>query len=193
VIDTVNNIRDLMEFYRITGDRRYLAPIPDAFDWLEASDLTGSLPDGASHAYFYEIGTNRPLWSHRSGTSIDDGRYWVDYDITDYYPYGVPLKLAPTVAALKTEYGRTAALGPDEVREEYRRTKEAEAVHAAPDPKRVREVIAGLDARGAWVTDVSIPHYFTDALKETRDVIRGISIRTTVDNMRILIDCLRED
>ena len=122
---TVGNIRHLMRFYRITGDRRYLRAIPDAIAWLEDCALPpGHSDQGHTHAQFVEVGTNRPLYAHREGTSIEDGRYWVDYEPRNFPGhYGMQLRI--DVVALKNEYERVFALIPEEATAEYRAEKEA--------------------------------------------------------------------
>jgi PelA/Pel-15E family pectate lyase len=77
---TAANIRQLMNFYRLTGDTKFLARIPEALDWLESLRLP---PDparrGRDFPTFIEIGTNRPLYVHRRGSNVVNGAYYVDY------------------------------------------------------------------------------------------------------------------
>jgi PelA/Pel-15E family pectate lyase len=78
---TAANLELLMRFYRLTGDTRFLARIPEALDWLEALTLppgAASRP-GTTHPTFVEIGTNRPLYVHRRGSNVANGTYFVDY------------------------------------------------------------------------------------------------------------------
>ena len=185
-VQTTSNISDLENFYAITGDRRYLGPIPDAIAWLENSVIASGLPGGNTHAYFYEPGTNKPLWSHREGTNIDNGRYWVDYDITDYYPYGVPLTI--NTGQVRAEFERINRFAPEEAQAEYRAKKQPSIIARSVDPKQVEQIIASLDSRGAWVTDIAISRYFGDAIKEPRDTIRGISIWVFLQNMQTLVN-----
>jgi PelA/Pel-15E family pectate lyase len=74
------NVRQLINFYRLTGERRFLARIPEALDWLESLRLP---PDPARRdrdfPTFIEIGTNRPLYVHRRGSNVVNGAYYVDY------------------------------------------------------------------------------------------------------------------
>ena len=77
---TAANIRQLMNFYRLTGDSKFLARIPEALDWLETLRLP---PDPSRHGRdfptFIEIGTGRPLYVHRRGSNVVNGEYYVDY------------------------------------------------------------------------------------------------------------------
>ena len=45
-----------------------------------------------------------------------------------------------------------------------------------------------MDKREAWITEIGIPHYFGDALKEPPTIIRGIDINVYINNMNILIN-----
>jgi PelA/Pel-15E family pectate lyase len=75
---TASNVEQLMSFYRMTGDRRFLARIPEALDWLE----TVRLPEprqGRAFPTFVEIGTNRPIYVHRRGSNVVNGEYYWDY------------------------------------------------------------------------------------------------------------------
>ena len=71
---TAANVRQLMNFYRMTGDARFLARVPEALDWLESLRLP---PDparrGRDFPTFIELGTNRPLYVHRRGSNVVNG------------------------------------------------------------------------------------------------------------------------
>ena len=78
---TAANVRQLMNFYRLTGEARFLAPIAKALDWLETVKLPeGQERNGRAFPTFIEIGTNRPLYVHRRGSNVVNGAYYVDYD-----------------------------------------------------------------------------------------------------------------
>ena len=187
---TLGCIADLQKFYKITGDRKYLRPIPGALKWLEDAIITEGLPEGKTHAYFYELGTNKALWTHREGTNIDDGRYWTDYDITDYYPYGVPVTL--NIEYYKQEFERIRSLSPEDARAEYEKDSRTKSHVNPADPVEIERLISSLDNRGAWITDVRLPQFFGDAIKEPWDTIRGIDIRVFLKNMQTLIDFLSD-
>jgi len=77
---TAANIKALMSFYRLTGETKFLARIPEALAWLESVKLSDAQVKG-NRAYptFIEIGTNKPLFVHRRGSNIVNGEYYVDY------------------------------------------------------------------------------------------------------------------
>ena len=92
---TAEMIGNLMDFYCWTGDSKFLARIPDAFEFLESIRYSPEeveffgvrLREGQILCpTFVEVGSGKPLYLHRG-----DGKYWVDYDphelITHYRSY----------------------------------------------------------------------------------------------------------
>ncbi|MDR1936309.1 MAG: pectate lyase [Candidatus Accumulibacter sp.] len=91
---TAANIDLLFDYFRLTGDKKYLYGLEDALDWLDSCPLrndqrsiTSSRPDGDpesilgnTHPRVVELGTNRPRFPHRYGTNIWNGAYYFDYD-----------------------------------------------------------------------------------------------------------------
>lgn len=76
---TYANIEQLLSFYRLTGDPKFLARVPEALDWLESVKSPPELnKDGMTYPTFLEIGTNRPLYVHRRGSNVVNGEYYVD-------------------------------------------------------------------------------------------------------------------
>lgn len=124
-------IRTLMNIFRLTGDRRYLAPIPRALAYLKSCRL----PDGQL-ARYYELGTNLPLYMNRR-----DGVYFLthdDHDLPSHYGWKNPT----TVDALEAEYAALAAGRPWAAPSESAEEREAAA----------RKAIADLDAQGRWLS-----------------------------------------
>ncbi len=72
-------IEQLLGFHRLTGEHKYLAAIPAALDWLDAVRLpVAPASEGRTHPTFLEVGTNRPLYLHRTGSNVVNGRYFAD-------------------------------------------------------------------------------------------------------------------
>jgi PelA/Pel-15E family pectate lyase len=78
---TATNLDLLMRFYRLTGDTKFLARVPEALDWLQGITLPAGVATrpGTTHPTFIELGTNKPLYVHRRGSNVVNGRYFVDY------------------------------------------------------------------------------------------------------------------
>jgi len=121
-------IETLLKIHERTGEAKYLAPIPQAIEYLKASRLA----DGRL-ARFYELRTNKPLYMTR--------RYELTYDDRD-----VP-----------THYGWKVTSRLDQLERRYQELKaRRRAASRAPDPTRleskVREIIHQLDDEGRWIS-----------------------------------------
>lgn len=109
---TMDNIRLLQEFTRLTGDRRYLERIPEAIAWLkscrlpaDAAALDPSLA-GKTHPSYVELGTNEPLWVHRYGSNVNNGAYYISKDPRDAMGGGRVID----IARLERDYAAAAAV-----------------------------------------------------------------------------------
>jgi len=199
-IQTIRSIRDLEFFYRATGDRRYLGPIPAALEWLENSVINTDPSKkfyhpffgramAYTHAYYYELGTNRPIFAHRSGTSVEDERFWISYEMEDMYPYGPPYVI--DVKALREEYERVRALSPEEARAEYEESRRKPAETPRVKQEEVENIMKSMDERGAWVTEIVVPDYLNNAIDSPRKHMPGISVRVYLKNMYTLVNYLK--
>lgn len=161
---TAEMISNLMLFYRWTGDSKYLARIPDAFEFLESIKYSAEeveffhqkLQDGQILCpTFVEVGTNKPLYLHRA-----DGKYWVDYDpnniITHYKSYRT-IK----IGQLRAEYEALLKLSPEEVVKDspfigstakQRRFGDyvSKGSGVPSDQERVKQLVDALSAKDYW-------------------------------------------
>lgn len=136
---TIENIGDLIKFYKCTGDRRYLEPIPRALDWLHRAADDTDLDEPYTHTCFYELVTNRPIFIRRTGSTVEDVVFEKVYSPDDEtHPYGVRYRLY--LDAMHKTYARVAAFSTAEARAEF----EKEIVGAGP---RVKAVSGGSDCR----------------------------------------------
>jgi PelA/Pel-15E family pectate lyase len=186
---TVRNIKDLMTFYKITGDSRYLSPIPAAIQWLESSVINTDPQKNFTHATFYQPGSNKPLYAHREGSSIDNGRYWVDH-VQANFPGHYGMLSRVDITSLKEAYERVRSLTPNEALADYEFSLKNKSVAKGADSQEIQDIIMNLDHRGAWLEDLQIPHY-PDVVGHPRRIVRGISTQTFVANMEKLIDYLQ--
>ena len=88
---TVRAVNLLMQYYRLTGDTRFLNGIPAAIDFLEKCALPQDMversgrggyrmPGGILAPRFIDPDTGKPLFVHRSGTNAYNGRYFTNQD-----------------------------------------------------------------------------------------------------------------
>jgi hypothetical protein len=124
-------IETLIKIYHTTGDKKYLEPIPRAFEYLKKSRLS----DGRL-ARYYEMKTNRPLFMKRS-----NGEYSLTYedsDLPDHYGW----KIASRLEAIVAEYQSLVNTGQSLKREPT----------LAESRQNARKIIAALDADGRWIS-----------------------------------------
>lgn len=114
---TATNVGNLLRFHRLTGDPKYLARIPEAIDWLESVHLGQDVLKHANgrgeYPTFLEVGTNRPLYVHRSGSNVVNGHYDVDYEPSNTIAHYSSFR-AIDVAKLRQRYAEAKALAPAE-------------------------------------------------------------------------------
>lgn len=144
---TAANIEKLMDFYRLTGDTKFLARIPEAIAWLESVRLA---PDqvrmkGREFPTFIEIGTNRPLYVHRRGSNIVNGEYYWDY--SPEAPLG--------------HYGAYRSINLEKLKRDYAALK-------ASDPAKMRET-SPLHAKAA----VALPRFWVTGDETGSDLNAG--------------------
>jgi hypothetical protein len=171
-------IRLLMVLHRETGDPKYLEPIPRALAYLRRSVLPPADHatearrrfDGPVMARFYELQTNRPLYITKGtrmdvaglGSRLVDG-YQLSYDDRSVITHYGVLTSGAGLDALEQDYASLLASDPASRRRADRLTG-LSPWSERPRPARsrdalaatARELIASMDARGAWLTEGTI-------------------------------------
>ena len=89
---TVSLLRQMMQYYRLTGDTRFLSGIPAALDFLESQKLPASEeqkwgrpsgdPDAILVPRFIDPDTGIPQYVHRVGSNWYNGHYFTNQDIS---------------------------------------------------------------------------------------------------------------
>lgn len=124
-------IETLMKIYRVTGDKKYLEPIPRALAYLKKSRL----PDGRL-ARYYEMKTNRPLYMTRQ-----NGDYSLTHDDREL-PSHYGWKVASRLEAIAAEFNALSKTG--------KTTKKDPAT--AELRKQASEIVKSLDTDGRWIS-----------------------------------------
>lgn len=161
-------IASLLLIYDETGDKKYLAPIGRALDYLEGS----ALPDGRL-ARFYELQTNKPLYFTR-----DYRLTYSDADVPTHYSFKMPSRLA----RLRKEYEQRVASGPKAVDWQPRPTKGKKPSETTV--ARARDAARSLDQQGRWLE--------AGGMRKTSDakVQRVLTSETFIRNVRSLTEYL---
>jgi hypothetical protein len=220
---TAANIDLLLKFYRLTGDTKFLVTVPEAIEWLESvKSPPGIAPEGRTHPTFVELGTNRPLYVHREGTNVFNGRYYVDADPTDTIGHYSSFRNID-LAGLRRRYEEARALSPAALAKESPLAPGAAkkplpsffAADAAGGASITADtVISSLSADGYWPASLEmnsnpyrgdgpatkVPGNFsttmvgdsTDTSPFRDEKLRGVSTTAYIRNMGVLIRALLE-
>ena len=134
----------LIDIHLLTGEERFLAPIPAAVAWLDRA-RTGP----HEWARFYETGTGRPLY-----TSIDHVP-WLRYTRDDELYAGYAQWGSWAFATRKARWERLQAIGREALiaAETAPLSPEQAAALVAREEDWVREVCAPDGALGLWATE----------------------------------------
>ena len=175
---TQNNILQLFDYFRLTGDRAWLRRVPEAIAWLRSCPLTAQqiaenpLLAGRTHPTFVELGTNRAIFTHRFGSNIRNGAYYFDHDHRDtlsHYSSGRTIDLA----GLQNTYDQLMAMSPTAVAEMVARSPLTPgAPHRLPPYYSVRDLAVTDLFRGARFTPPAVSDAQAAALVDglgTRD------------------------
>lgn len=125
-------MHSLMDVYLITGDTRFLDPVPRALQYYRDS----LLPDGRL-ARFYELETNRPLY------------FTQEYELTyqdDDLPTHYAFKVSSQLDRIARRYERIQS-------EPWKAPVRSVPEVANPSAEDVLSIITAMDERGAWVED----------------------------------------
>jgi PelA/Pel-15E family pectate lyase len=217
---TAFNIEQLLKFYKLTGDTKFLARIPEALDWLDSLKLPPGIatPANRTHPAFVELGTNKPLYVHREGSNVVNGRYFFDYNPKNTIAHYSSFRRID-VDALRKRYAEAKALAPSEALKGsplapgsgLMRLPRFFAVNAASNAT-AQSVIASLNAQGYWIVPLTMTSHAyrgnstakvtagdfsqtyvgddTDTSPYPDDKITGISTVGFIRNMSVLIRSL---
>lgn len=155
----------LLDLYEWTGERKYLAPVPRALNYYQ----TCLRPDG-NLARFYELRTNKPLYFTKDYQLTDS-----DVDVPTHYSFVIPSRLdriRQRLAALEASPPSRFA-PPGGARSVPRLTPALK--------KQAAEVLAALDARGAWVEEGTLASH-----KQGGGVRQVVDSRTFIRNLGVL-------
>ncbi len=180
---TATNIRSMLGFYRLTGDRKFLDRLPEALDWLdEVKTPQALLAPGRTHPTFILEGSNTPVYIHRRGSNIANGEYYADDNPNNLIVHYGSFRNLDT-AGLRRDYDRLAAMPVEEATHgsplkarpgslslpKYFTLQDVDVWDmssparrtAPPESGRAAELVASLNARGYWpslLTTTSNPY-----------------------------------
>ena len=199
VRESIQVLNVLAQFYLITGDPRYLEPVPGCLDWFDRINAESAAARYPRPRY-WEPGTNQPLYVVRIDETTPEGygKYIWTTDPEKTNCEGQPCKgdgePIVDVAWFREHYEIGAALTTAQERREYLDKMLAAQASTPLAEASVADIIAALDSRGAWVTDGNTGHNPDPAMEpEVEERVRGISTRVFVERMSTLIVALGND
>jgi len=114
---TENNLFQLLYFYQLTGDRKYIQRILEAIEWLESLRLPAHLVvDNRSFPTFVEIGTNKPIYIHRQGSNVTNGEYFADHNPSNTISHYRSMRFIH-IDSLRKEYTKLKSMSPEKISE----------------------------------------------------------------------------
>lgn len=196
VRESIGAMTTLARFYLLTGDTRFLTPIPRCLDWFDRINR-----ESAAELYprprYWEPGSNRPIYVVQTEKRTPEGYgvfLWTSdpsRTICDDGPCEGDGSPIVDVAYFREQFDVISKSVTRDDRLTYLGKMLASAARQPKSDESAAEIIAAMDERGAWVTDrirVNEPHAETVAAQHPH--VRGISTKTYVNRMRALIDAL---
>lgn len=170
---TISMIRQMLDYYRLTGDKSYLQGIPRAIQFLESQQLPsewvtqlGRRPLGEGDIFlprFVNPDNGQPIYVHRKGSNVVNGEYYTDTipegTIAHYSSFYVANPAAlrqalreaealdPQVLQRNSPLNKAAMSGP----QDYYYRQPSGMQRRLPMPK-VEDIIASLDSEGRWLS-----------------------------------------
>lgn len=189
VIRESEQILELLEiFYLMTGDRRYLRPIPMCLNWFDRVNRE-SRENNRPAARYYELGTNLPVYVVRTDKTTPQGYgvyLWSNTRAQGNVSAGVQVT---DVEPFRKEYERISKLSKEDAKAEYlQRFKSWEPMPRA-EMSAVTNILGSMDERGAWITDCRVLKLDAgpDGMNSGDfEIIKGYSSGVFVRNLRVL-------
>ena len=194
VIRESEMVLELLEtFYKMTGDRRYLRPIPMCLDWFDRVNRE-SKENNRPAARYYELGTNLPVYVIRTDKTTPQGYgayLWSNTQAQGNVSAGVQVT---NVEPFRREYERLTKLTKEEANAEYQLRFKAWDNLPRADAAAVRTILGSMDTRGAWITDCRVLKLDagSDGMNSGDfEMIKGYSSGVFVRNLRMLTSYIR--
>jgi len=190
---TAEKINAMMDFYRLTGETKFLSRLEEAIDWLESLAMTeeeiaiaGRTPSRTSITVPRNLRptTNKPMYTHRRGSNIATGYYFHNDDPRNTIGHMSSFATV-NIRRLRADLAEVQKL----CREEIKRTSPLLSETPVPlqkfyspttlrysrEDRTVSEIISNLNSDGFWITPLPfisyvykpIPQSLFDAGKRT--------------------------
>lgn len=176
---TYESVKQLMYFYKLTGDSKYLAGIPAALDWLDSLRLPDAGGKTNRHPTFIELGTNKAIYVHRRGSNVVNGTYYWDYEPSRTLGHYSGFRYLD-VAKVRKEYEALKAQSPAEVSKDsplkvkvplpryFTMASDTSDLNMSAAQTDAGKLVGSLNTQGYWPTDLNATSnpYIGDGSKE---------------------------
>ena len=122
---TAEMIGQLIDYYKLTGDPKFLKGIPAAISFIRLEALPDSMARLATHrpmgandiltARYINPSTGRPMFVHRMGSNVKNGRYYTNEDIRNTLAHYGSVCVIDTLE-LRRAYNEALSLNADSLR-----------------------------------------------------------------------------
>jgi len=164
---TCQNTLQLLKFFQLTGNQKFLDAVPKAIEWLEKTKLPQNLTENGkySHPYYIEAETGKSIYVHRRGSNVNSSLYYYDYDPENLIVHSYGKRTIP-FETLKQEYSRLKSVDPEKVANDspilpgiFKGSDTPQQipfsgsvdVTVIPDSDRVIEILNQLDDQNRWM------------------------------------------
>lgn len=169
---TTSMIRQLLDYYKLTADTRFLSGIPAAIDFLDSQKLPASEvakwerktnnPDAFLVPRFVDPDSGKPLYVHRVGSNAFNGHYFINQEISGTIGHYSSAAWVDT-KALRKALEEVKAIPVEELKKNSPLLADEliplerfyTAVPADVSEKTVREIISSLTEDGYWLTPLT--------------------------------------
>lgn len=181
----------LLRFYQYTGDRKFLAPIPNAIKWLDKVRLPERMTQNGryTHPLFVNAASDKPIFVHRKGSNVTYGYYYSDTSDSKLLGH-MQGKGNINIKYLKDEFAKVSALSPEDAIKDsplipgkfegsqnpqsFYHLSRVELIETdvPVSEARVKEVIDALDSENRWLVKhvmISNPYIGDGQNKEPTD------------------------
>ncbi len=198
---TLSTIRELEKMFLLTGDRRYLRPIPMALEWMESSVLEIDENGRPKFATFYDPCTNLPIIRNILPEFTPEGYMKYQYSLDTTASYIALTEKLP----IREEYEKIKDLKPEKYREMYeemRRDRRRRSRNLTEED--ILKLVNSMDEKGAWIESFTV-HDISHTMDKNYDSVKkngaydyaikelqGISTRTFIRNMQQFIAYMKK-
>ena len=187
----------------MTGDHRYLRPIPLCLKWFDQVNKE-AIEFKRPVARYYELGTNLPVYVIQTDKTNSQGYGVYEWSniINSENKLGttgnssnINIRQVVNVEPLRKEYERIKSLNAKTARAEYEKSRNWGGDSQRPDAALVERPIKAMDSRGAWVTDCRVLKL--DAKEKNGmnsgdfEIIKGYSTGVFVRNLGLMVNFVK--